>query len=65
MEAEFTVQLCEFIVQTSKLVPEKIGIIAPYQKQKSILLGYLKDKWVILWYFLFMFGNPRNANKNY
>ncbi|KAL5011407.1 hypothetical protein ScPMuIL_009958 [Solemya velum] len=44
MEAEFTVQLCEFIVQTSKLVPEKIGIIAPYQKQKSILLGYLKDK---------------------
>ncbi|KAK3585725.1 hypothetical protein CHS0354_020293 [Potamilus streckersoni] len=37
IEAEFTVKLCKFVLQTQKMNPCDIGIIAPYQNQKKLL----------------------------
>ena len=39
----FTVSLVEFIVKNTNVTANVIGIIAPYQKQKSLLVAHLKD----------------------
>ncbi|CAG2233641.1 unnamed protein product [Mytilus edulis] len=36
-EAEFTIELCEFLMSRTKLQQHQIGIIAPYQQQKKII----------------------------
>ena len=42
-EALFTVSLVEFIVENTNVTANVIGIIAPYQKQKSLLVTQLQD----------------------
>ena len=42
MEALFTVRLVKFITENTNVTANVIGIIAPYQKQKSLLVTHLQ-----------------------
>ena len=44
-EAEFIVDLVLFLVK-NKIAPDDIGIIAPYKKQKNVLMEELRKQWV-------------------
>ena len=45
IEAEFTIELCEFLTKKTKLQQTNIGIISPYQQQKKIIIEGLTSKY--------------------
>jgi len=45
IEAEFTIELCEFLTKRTKLQQTDIGIISPYQQHKKIIIEGLTSRY--------------------